>query len=111
MNLAVNRLDLFPLKVFVYLYSKWHSVAVKGVTLIEALRCWEGSQETTNRPRQAQLPPYPWSTSSFEVPDLSELEDIASEEAVTNDIRHFSRKLDKERRRSRSMCTHRYSRM
>ncbi|KAF6031931.1 NOTUM [Bugula neritina] len=81
--------------------SKWHSVAVKGVTLIEALRCWEGSQETTNRPRQAQLPPYPWSTSSFEVPDLSELEDIASEEAVTNDIRHFSRKLDKERRRSR----------
>lgn len=45
----------------------WHSMAIDGVTLIEALRCWEGSKVTTNRPRQMAVDPSPWEGDSYEV--------------------------------------------
>ena len=47
----------------------WHSMAIDGVTLIEALRCWEGSKVTTNRPRQMAVATSPWEDNSYEVSD------------------------------------------
>ena len=47
----------------------WHSMAIDGVTLIEALRCWEGSKVTTNRPRQMAVATSPREDNSNEVSD------------------------------------------
>lgn len=87
--------------------SMWHSVSIHGVTLVEALQCWEGSQETTNRPRQERPSLYPWSTGdSFErgLEDLQGLveEGEEEEEGETNEIRHSKNPEKEERRRQRS---------
>lgn len=75
-------------------------MSIQQVSLVEALKCWQGSQETTNRPRQEQPTPYTWSKGSFEVPDLAELEGIDDLDGeTTNEIRHSKNRPDREERR------------
>ncbi|XP_067951543.1 palmitoleoyl-protein carboxylesterase NOTUM-like isoform X2 [Watersipora subatra] len=84
------------------LNSKWHSISINEVTLFEALRCWEGSQEMTNRPRQEPPSPYPWTSGSFDMPQLLSLsEDFENEKA--NEIRHSKNKDKDERRQQRKL--------
>lgn len=100
----------------------WHSVSIDSVSLVEALQCWEGSQQTTNRPGQLDIPTgISWTPSQFQSNDFRR---IASENSLNTDddgednsgrdasdgnrIRHMNNKdLTKaERRRLRSKCTY-----
>ena len=83
-------------------FSMWHSISIDGVSLVQALRCWEGSQETTNRPGHAEPSPYSWPSANIDSSDL-ELLSNANSASGSNRIRHQSGKLDRaERRRLRS---------
>ena len=74
----------------------WHSIAIDGTTLVDALRCWEGSRYTTNRPRPVDIPMETWLPD----PEYPSLNLPETNEIRGNRIRHTSgTELSREERR------------
>ena len=67
----------------------WHSMAIDGVTLVDALRCWEGSKVTTNRPRQEEVGSSLWEEDPYEVRDVKDQKEKPTKPHQQHDFKSY----------------------